>query len=167
MTGQVNSHRSCSHSSTTRRHPNCCWADRSFPPCRIFCWPLAPKASGPVMTSWASYGGEQLLREAIGVPDGWLVAGHIVVGWPEGKHGPLRRRPLAEFVNLDHWDQPAGDFSAAARRTGRRTELHVAVHAHRYGHTPNPRLSPSGRENVILARAATTGGGPNAVGVRC
>ena len=34
---------------------------------------------GACLTSWASYGGEQLLREAIGVPDGWLVAGHIVV----------------------------------------------------------------------------------------
>jgi nitroreductase len=33
-------------------------------------------------------------------------AGHVVVGWPKGKHGPVRRRPLAEIVNLDHWDQP-------------------------------------------------------------
>jgi hypothetical protein len=41
------------------------------------------------------------------------VAGHIVVGWPKGKHGPLRRRPLAEFVNLDRWDGPAGALLAA------------------------------------------------------
>jgi hypothetical protein len=47
------------------------------------------------------------------VPDGWLVAGHIVVGWPKGKHGPVRRRPLAEFVNLDRWDEPAGALLAA------------------------------------------------------
>ncbi len=78
---------------------------------------LAARAQGlgACMTSWASYGGEQLLRDAIGVPDGWLVAGHIVVGWPEGKHGPLRRRPLGEFVDLDHWDERAGDISAATQ----------------------------------------------------
>jgi nitroreductase len=59
---------------------------------------------GACMTSWASYGGEQLLRDAVGIPEGWMVAGHIVVGWPKGNHGPLRRRPLTEFVNLDRWD---------------------------------------------------------------
>jgi len=64
------------------------------------------------MTSWASYGGEQLLRAAVGVPEGWMVAGHVVVGWPKGKHGPLRRRPLAEFVSLDRWGEPADDLLA-------------------------------------------------------
>jgi nitroreductase len=70
---------------------------------------LAARARGlgACLTSWASYGGEQLLRDAVGVPEDWMIAGHIVVGWPKGKHGPVRRRPLAEAVNLDHWDQPA------------------------------------------------------------
>jgi nitroreductase len=86
-----------------------------FPAIQNFLLAARAQGLGACMTSWASYGGEQLLREAIGVPDGWLVAGHIVVGWPEGKHGPLRRRPLAEFVNLDHWDQAAGDLSAATQ----------------------------------------------------
>jgi nitroreductase len=62
---------------------------------------------GACMTSWASYGGEQLLRDAVGIPDDWLLAGHIVVGWPRGHHGPVRRRPLADVVDLDRWDQPA------------------------------------------------------------
>jgi hypothetical protein len=47
-----------------------------------------------------------VLREAVGVPADWMIAGHVVVGWPKGKHGPVRRRPLADVVNLDHWDQP-------------------------------------------------------------
>jgi nitroreductase len=70
---------------------------------------LATRAQGlgACITSWGSYGGEQLLRDAVGVPEGWMIAGHIVVGWPKGKHGPLRRRPLADVVNLDHWDEPA------------------------------------------------------------
>ena len=58
--------------------------------------------------------GERLLRDAIGVPEDWMVAGHIMVGWPKGRHGPVRRRPLAEFVNLDRWGASAGDLVAAA-----------------------------------------------------
>jgi nitroreductase len=65
---------------------------------------------GACLTSWASYGGEQLLRDAVGVPDDWLLAGHVVVGWPRGRHGPVRRRPLADVVNLDHWDERAHDI---------------------------------------------------------
>jgi hypothetical protein len=59
------------------------------------------------MTSGASYGGEAILREAVGVPDDHLLAGHIVVGWPRGQFGPVRRRPLDRAVNLDRWDSPA------------------------------------------------------------
>jgi nitroreductase len=67
---------------------------------------LAARAQGlgACMTSWASYGGEAPLREAVGVPDDWMLAGHIVVGWPKGRHGPLRRRPMAGGVNYDRWD---------------------------------------------------------------
>jgi hypothetical protein len=46
------------------------------------------------------------------------VAGHVVVGWPEGNHGPLHRRPLAEFVNLDRWDNAADDLIDGARAPG-------------------------------------------------
>jgi len=44
------------------------------------------------------------------VPDDWMVAGHVVVGWPKGKHGPVRRRALSEVVNLDRWDEPAAEL---------------------------------------------------------
>ena len=78
---------------------------------------------GTCFTSWASYGGEPLLREAVGVPDDWMLAGHIVVGWPRGRHGRVRRRPLVEAVNLDRWDAPASlvdrvlDFNHTRSRT--------------------------------------------------
>lgn len=78
-----------------------------FPAMQNFLLAARAQGLGACLTSWAPYGGEQLLREAVGVPEGWMIAGHIVVGWPKGKHGPLRRRPLAEFVNLDRWDAPA------------------------------------------------------------
>ncbi|OBI11575.1 nitroreductase [Mycobacterium sp. E2462] len=75
-----------------------------FPAMQNFLLAARAQGLGACLTGWASYGGEPLLREAVGIPGGWLIAGHIVVGWPRGRHGPLRRRPLAEFVNVDRWD---------------------------------------------------------------
>jgi nitroreductase len=77
-----------------------------FPAMQNFLLAARAQGLGACLTSWGSYGGEQVLRDAVGVPGDWMIAGHIVVGWPKGRHGPLRRRPLAEVVNLDHWDQP-------------------------------------------------------------
>ncbi|WP_099023429.1 nitroreductase family protein [Mycolicibacterium palauense] len=78
-----------------------------FPAMQNFQLAARAQGLGACMTGWASYGGESVLRAAVGVPEGWLLAGHIVVGWPKGRHGPLRRRPLEESVHLDHWDQSA------------------------------------------------------------
>jgi nitroreductase len=77
-----------------------------FPAMQNFLLAARAQGLGACLTSWGSYGGEQLLREAVGVPADWMIAGHVVVGWPKGKHGPVRRRPLADVVGLDHWDQP-------------------------------------------------------------
>lgn len=77
-----------------------------FPAMQNFLLAARAQGLGACMTSWASYGGERLLREAVGVPEDWMLAGHIVVGWPKGKHGRVRRRPVADAVNLDYWDQP-------------------------------------------------------------
>jgi nitroreductase len=73
---------------------------------------------GACLTSWASYGGEQLLRDAVGVPDDNMLAGHVVLGWPRGNHGPVRRRPLADVVFLDHWDQRAVDIIGSGPSPG-------------------------------------------------
>ncbi len=73
---------------------------------------LAARAQGlgACFTSWASYGGEPILREATGVPPEWFLAGHIVVGWPRGHHGPVRRRPVSEVVFRNHWDAEHADI---------------------------------------------------------
>ena len=84
-----------------------------FPAIQNFLLAARAQGLGACLTSWASYGGEPLLRAAVGVPDDWMIAGHVVVGWPKGKHGPVRRRPLAEAVSLDRWDEPADDLLAA------------------------------------------------------
>ena len=85
-----------------------------FPAMQNFLLAARALGLGTCMTSWASYGGEPLMREAVGVPDDWLFAGHIVVGWPRGGFGPVRRRPLADAVNLDAWDAPAAELLGPA-----------------------------------------------------
>jgi nitroreductase len=82
-----------------------------FPAMQNFLLAARAQGLGACLTSWAAYGGEQLLRDAVGVPEGWMLAGHIVVGWPKGRHGPVRRRPLREVVNVDHWDTVEGGRS--------------------------------------------------------
>jgi nitroreductase len=83
-----------------------------FPAMQNFLLAARALGLGACLTSWASYGGERLLRDAVGVPDDWMLAGHVVVGWPRGNHGPVRRRPLAEVVSLDRWDEQASDIIA-------------------------------------------------------
>ena len=92
-----------------------------FPAMQNFLLTARAQGLGACLTSWGSYGGEQLLRKAVGVPDDWLIAGHVVVGWPKGKHGRVRRRPLAEVVNLDRWDEPAGCLNRSAASLGPRS----------------------------------------------
>ncbi len=81
-----------------------------FPAMQNFLLAARALGLGACLTSWASYGGELLLREAVCVPDDWMLAGHIVVGWPRGNHGPVRRRPLSEVAFLDHWGNRADDI---------------------------------------------------------
>jgi nitroreductase len=82
-----------------------------FPAVQNFLLAARALGLGACLTSWASYGGEKLMREAVGVPDDWMMAGHVVVGWPRGKHGPLRRRPLSDVVFRDHWGEDPGPLA--------------------------------------------------------
>lgn len=77
-----------------------------FPAMQNFLLAARAQGLGACLTSWASYGGEPLLRDAVGVPEDWMLAGHVVVGWPKGRHGPVRRRPWQTAVNADRWDRP-------------------------------------------------------------
>lgn len=82
-----------------------------FPAVQNFLLAARAQGLGACLTSWASYGGEDLLRQAAGVPDDWMLAAHAVVGWPRGRHGPVRRRPLGDVVDLDRFDNPAVDLA--------------------------------------------------------
>lgn len=85
-----------------------------FPAMQNFLLAARAQGLGACPTSWASYGGESLLRAAVGVPDDWMLAGHVVVGWPRGAHGAVRRRPPRDVVHLDRWDAPAGALAEPA-----------------------------------------------------
>jgi len=79
-----------------------------FPAVQNFLLAARAQGLGACLTSWAAYGGEDALREAIAIPDDWNLAAHVVVGWPRGRHGPLRRHPASEVTYLDRWGEPAG-----------------------------------------------------------
>jgi nitroreductase len=74
-----------------------------YPAMQNFLLAARAQGLGACPTSWASYQGEAILREAVGVPDEWMLAGHVVVGWPRGRHGPVRRKPLDKVVFHDTW----------------------------------------------------------------
>jgi nitroreductase len=47
------------------------------------------------------------LRALFGLPDQVFLAGTVTLGRPMGKHGPVRRRPIAELVYEEDWQRPA------------------------------------------------------------
>jgi nitroreductase len=80
-----------------------------YPAVQNFLLAARAQGLGACLTSWASYDGDALLREAVGLPDQWLLAAHVVVGWPRGHHGPVRRRPYADSVMYDRFDPESAD----------------------------------------------------------
>jgi nitroreductase len=50
---------------------------------------------------------EAELRELLGIPDEAFMAATITIGKPVGGHGPVRRRPIADLVYEESWDNPA------------------------------------------------------------
>ena len=51
---------------------------------------------------------EDQLRAMVGIPDDWLIATLLTVGWPKGGHRPVRRKALSEVAVVDHWDRQWG-----------------------------------------------------------
>ena len=83
-----------------------------FPAMQNFLLAARALGLGTCVTGW-HVGSEPEFRDALGVPDEWRMAGLAIVGWPEGNHGPLRRRPVHEVASIDRWDHPVQIASAA------------------------------------------------------
>jgi nitroreductase len=77
-----------------------------YPACQNLLLAARARGLGGVLTMWHA-AVEDELRALLGIPDGTSVAATIPIGYPEGKHGPVRRRPLTEVVYEDRWEQSA------------------------------------------------------------
>jgi nitroreductase len=91
-----------------------------YPACQNLLLAARALGYGGVFTGW-HVGVETQLRELLGIPDGTFMAGTITVGKPAGRHGLVRRRPMAELVYEEGWgdapgwaiDPPGTRFTAA------------------------------------------------------
>jgi nitroreductase len=77
-----------------------------YPACQNLLLAARAFGYGGVMTVWNAFV-ESELRELLGIPDDVFIAATITLGRPQGRHGPVRRRPLGELVFLDEWGAPA------------------------------------------------------------
>lgn len=79
-----------------------------FPAAQNFLLAARAQGLGAAITLWHKFC-EDDLRSAIGIPDDWLIAALLTVGWPRGGHHPVRRKPLSEVAATDRWDRARAD----------------------------------------------------------
>jgi nitroreductase len=73
-----------------------------FPAMQNFLLAARAQGLGAAVTLW--HGScEKQLRAVVGIPDDWWIAALITAGWPQGRHHPVRRKPIEDVVAVDHW----------------------------------------------------------------
>jgi len=77
-----------------------------YPACQNLLLAARARGLGGVMTMWHATV-ENELRRLLEIPDEVAIAATIPLGYPQGRHGPVRRRPVTELVFDDVWGQPA------------------------------------------------------------
>lgn len=77
-----------------------------FPACQNLLLAARALGYGGVLTMWHGFV-EAELRALLAIPDEVVIAATIPLGRPEGHHGPVRRRPIADVVFDDVWDRSA------------------------------------------------------------
>jgi nitroreductase len=88
------------------RRPDFAMGASVYPACQNLLLAARALGYGGVVTMWHGFV-ESELRELLGIPEEVVIAATIPLGRPEGRHGPVRRRPLAEVVYDDRWAEPA------------------------------------------------------------
>lgn len=65
---------------------------------------LAARAHGLAanISTWHLFA-ENEFKAVLGVPKDVTIYALIPIGWPEGRFGPVRRRPVAEVLHWDRW----------------------------------------------------------------
>lgn len=91
-----------------------------YPACQNLLLAARALGYGGVLTQWHAFVLAEL-REVCAIPDDVWVAACIPLGRPEGHHGPVRRRPVAELVFDDGWGDaaPWAAEPAGTRHAGR------------------------------------------------
>jgi len=77
-----------------------------YPACQNLLLAARARGLGGVMTMWHAPV-EPELRRLLDIPEDVAISATIPLGYPQGSHGPVRRRPLSELVFDDAWGQPA------------------------------------------------------------
>ena len=77
-----------------------------YPACQNLLLAARARGLGGVMTMWHAPV-EADLRSLLGIPSDVAISATVPLGYPQGHHGPVRRRPLTEVVYDDEWGQPA------------------------------------------------------------
>ena len=76
-----------------------------YPACQNLLLAARALGYGGVMTGW-HFAAEPELRALLHIPDEVELVATITLGRPQGRHGPVRRRPLPELVFGEQWGQP-------------------------------------------------------------
>jgi nitroreductase len=91
-----------------------------YPACQNLLLAARALGYGGVMTGW-QYAVDAKLRSLLHIPDDVELMATITLGRPQGRHGPVRRRPLSELVYGERWGEapawavdPAGAVHTSA-----------------------------------------------------
>jgi nitroreductase len=76
-----------------------------FPAVQNFLLAARAQGLGAAITLWHRFC-EADLRSLIGIPDDWVLATLVTVGWPRGGHHSVRRKPVTDVAVVDRWDNP-------------------------------------------------------------
>lgn len=77
-----------------------------YPACQNLLLAARGLGYGGVLTMWHGTVDAEL-HELLAIPDDVVIAATVAIGRPEGRHGTVRRRPLAELVYDGGWERPA------------------------------------------------------------
>ena len=73
-----------------------------YPAMQNFLLAARERGLGGVITTWFREC-EAELRLLVGIPDGWEIASLVPIGYPRGRHGPLKRAPIEDVTCWDDW----------------------------------------------------------------
>ncbi len=77
-----------------------------YPACQNLLLAARALGYGGVLTGFQTFVSAEL-TELLDIPENVVLSATITIGRPDGRHGPVRRRPLNELVFENGWERPA------------------------------------------------------------